>query len=141
MDFERFRSDFIKILPAVVAALLILGATIGYGIYRKWKDASDRPSYVPAPTDVEHLNPNLAPDPTGVAPIKQSEIQKPTDVPPLEAHPSSPSTEETPTTNEPVTESRPEPSLPQGAPEPPAGFAPAPLPEGSAPPPTGEEPL
>lgn len=83
MDFERFKSDFIKILPAVITALLILGAVLGYGFYKKWKADEERPSYVPAPTNIPPLAPDIKPEPTNVAPLKPADIPKPTGVLPL----------------------------------------------------------
>jgi len=83
MDFERFRNDFIKILPAVVVALLILGAVLSYGLYKKWQSKEERPSYIPAPTNIPPLAPELAPEPTNTKPLKETEIPKPTNVLPL----------------------------------------------------------
>src|SRR3989344_3006978 len=83
MDFERFKSDFIKILPAVVMALLILGAILGYGLYKKNQEGDERPDYLPAPTNIPPLAPELAPEPTNVAPLKPADIPKPTGVLPL----------------------------------------------------------
>src|SRR3989338_1824326 len=83
MDFERFRSDFIKILPSVVVALLILGAIIGYGLYKKNQESDERETFVPAPTNIPPLNAELTPEPTNVAPLKPADIPKPTGVLPL----------------------------------------------------------
>jgi len=83
MDFERFRSDFIKILPAVIIALLVLGAIIGYGLYKKRQNGEERPDYLPAPTNIPPLNAELTPEPTNVAPLKPADIPKPTGVLPL----------------------------------------------------------
>ncbi|MEK7567252.1 MAG: hypothetical protein AAB527_03935 [Patescibacteria group bacterium] len=83
MEFFKFGEDFKKILPAVIAALLVLGAIFGYGLYKKWYGGEERPSYLPAPTGIAPLNPELAPEPTEIKPLKQSEIPKPTGVLPL----------------------------------------------------------
>ena len=84
MDFERFKDDFIRILPAVVVALLILGTIIGYGLYKKQQGGeAERPDYLPAPTNVPPLNAELVPEPTNTPPLKQSEIPKPINIPPL----------------------------------------------------------
>lgn len=83
MEFERFKNDFIKILPALVTALLIFGAILGYGFYKKRQGGEERPSYVPAPTNIPPLAPELAPEPTNTAPLKPADIPKPTGVLPL----------------------------------------------------------
>ena len=77
------KDDFKKILPAVVVALLILGAVLSYGLYKKWQSKEERPSYIPAPTNIPPLAPELAPEPTNVAPLKPADIPKPTGVLPL----------------------------------------------------------
>src|SRR3989338_2122859 len=77
------KEDFLKILPAVIIALLVLGAIIGYWLYKKWQGGEERPSYLPAPTNIPPLAPELAPEPTNVAPLKPADIPKPTGVLPL----------------------------------------------------------
>ena len=77
------KENFIKILPALIAALFILGAVLGYGFYKKWQAGEERPSYIPAPTNIPPLAPDIKPEPTNVAPLRPADIPKPTNIPPL----------------------------------------------------------
>ncbi len=83
--FMAEASEFLKNnWLAVLGVILIFAAILGFVIYRSFFDFQNQgPSYIPAPTNIPPLAPELAPEATNVKPLKEIEIPKPTDIPPL----------------------------------------------------------